>query len=113
MDANQPVTAGIGHNRCGATIQVEIKLFNSLAVFGGARGSRFRLAVEEGTTIGDVLALLRVPRKEVYLAFVNGRDVTPGLVGAALRTGHELDHGDVLALSGPVPYSFGYGSPVV
>ena len=113
MDASHPITAGIGHNRSGAGIEVEVKLFNSLAAFGGPRGSRFRLTIEEGATIGEVLALLRVPLQEVYLAFVNGRDVTPGVVGAAPRTAHELEHGDVLALSGPVPYSFGYGSPVV
>jgi hypothetical protein len=113
MDASPPDHAGIGHNRAGAAIEIEVKFFNSLAAFAGGRGPRFRLALGEGATVGEVLALLGVPLREVFLAFVNGRDVTPGLLGAALRTGHELENGDVLALSGPVPYSFGYGIPVV
>ncbi len=44
---------------------------------------------------------------------VNGRDITPGLVGDDIRDYHVLDDGDVIALSGEVPYSYGYGSPVV
>jgi hypothetical protein len=44
---------------------------------------------------------------------VNGRDITPGLVGDSIRDYHVLDDGDVIALSGAVPYSYGYGSPVV
>jgi len=113
MDASPPEHAGIGHNRAAAAIEIEVKLFNSLAAFGGGRGPRFCLTLGEGATVAEVLALLGVPLREVYLAFVNGHDVTPGLVGAALRTGHELENGNVLALSGPVPYSFGYGIPVV
>jgi hypothetical protein len=44
---------------------------------------------------------------------VNGRDITPGRVGDGIRDYHVLDDGDVVALSGAVPYSYGYGSPVV
>jgi hypothetical protein len=44
---------------------------------------------------------------------VNGRDITPGLVGGDIKDYHVLDDGDVIALSGAVPYSYGYGSPVV
>ena len=43
---------------------------------------------------------------------VNGRDVTP-LLNGGIETGHLLEDGDVVALSGPVPCSWGYGSPVV
>ncbi len=44
---------------------------------------------------------------------VNGRDITPGLVGDDIRDYHVLDDGDVIALSGAVSYSYGYGSSVV
>ena len=44
---------------------------------------------------------------------VDRRDVTPGRVGAPVNRGHEIVEGDVVALSGPVPYSDGYGAPVV
>ncbi len=40
------------------------------------------------------------------------RDVTPGRVGAPVNRDHEIDEGDVAALSGPAPYSDGYRAPV-
>ena len=43
----------------------------------------------------------------------NGRDVTPGRVGAPVSSDREIADGDIVALSGPVPYSYGYGAPVV
>ena len=43
----------------------------------------------------------------------NGRDVTPGRVGAPVNSDREIAIGDIVALSGPVPYSYGYGAPVV
>ena len=64
----------IGHNLGDLTIEVEVRLFNSLTPFGGRDGHRRLLSLPAGSTIDD---------------------------------------GDVVALSGPVPYSWGYGSPVV
>jgi len=55
---------------------------------------------------------MRIPSGEVFLALQNGRDVTASLY-ADLNTERTVDDGDVVALSGPVPYSWGYGSPVV
>ena len=44
----------------------------------------------------------------------NGRDVTPGIYrGGVVNTEAVLDDGDVIAVSGPVPYSWAYGAPVV
>lgn len=105
--------AAIGHNIENVRVEVEVRMFNSIARFANGGGWRRRLCLSPGATVGDVLSLLGVPRAEVFLVMVNGRDVTRGLVGDPVRTGYELDHGDVLALSGPVPYSFGYGAPVV
>ncbi len=106
-------SAGIGHNSSGATIAVEVRLFNSVARFANGGGWRRTLALAPGATVSDVLARLAIPPGEVFLLMVNGRDVTPGVVGAPVRTARELDHGDVVALSGPVPFSWGYGTAVV
>jgi sulfur carrier protein ThiS len=103
----------IGHNSANAVVEIEVRMFNSIARFSNGNGSRFRLALEPGATVGDVLSSLGIPPGEVFLVMVNGRDITPGTLGKAVRTGYELDDGDVLALSGPVPFSWGYGLPVV
>lgn len=104
--------AGIGHNVQGLIVTVEVRLFNSLARFGGREGFRRKLSLPAGTTVGDILRQLGVPAAEVFLALRNGRDVTPSLY-SALNTEKAVDDGDIIALSGPVPYSWGYGSAVV
>lgn len=71
------------------------------------------MTVPAATTVGELGDRLGVPRKELFLVLANGRDITPGLVGDIIRDYHVLDDGDVIALSGAVPYSYGYGSPVV
>lgn len=98
----------IGHNVGDVTIETEVRLFNSLFRSGGT----MRVALPAGSTIADLLARLGIPRAEVHLAMVNGRDVTPRLLGG-IETGHPIQEGDVVALSGPVPYSWGYGAPIV
>jgi hypothetical protein len=103
----------IGHNRGEVSLTIEVRMFNSTARYSNGNGGRFPLTVEPGATVGDVLSILGVPAREVFLVMVNGRDITPGLISDPVRTGYELDDGDVLALSGPVPYSWGYGAPVV
>lgn len=105
--------AWIGHNRGDAAVEIEVRMFNSIARYANGSGGRFRLDVAPGTTVGDVLARLGVPARALYVVMVNGRDITPGTLRDPVRTGYELDHGDVLALSGPVPWSWGYGAPVV
>ena len=102
----------IGHNLGDLTIEVEVRLFNSLSRFGGRDGHRRILSLPAGSTIGDVLGRLHIPPGEVFLALQNGRDVTQSLY-ADLNTERTINEGDVVALSGPVPYSWGYGSPVV
>ena len=42
----------------------------------------------------------------------NGRDITPSLYGG-VNTQTVLNEDDVIAFSGPVPYSWGYGSAIV
>jgi hypothetical protein len=102
----------IGHNSADIKITVEVRLFNSLAKFLPKQDKKPVLEFEPGSTIGDILSRMGIPKADVFLALCNGRDVTPEL-GSDICTDYELDEGDVIALSGPVPYSWGYGAPVV
>lgn len=104
---------GLGHNIADMVVRIEVRLFNAVARYAGPGRARQKLTVPAGTTVGDLADRLGVPRAALYLVLVNGRDITPGLVGDGIRDYHVLDDGDVVALSGAVPYSYGYGSPVV
>lgn len=106
-------SARLGHNSAGLEVLVEVRFFNAVARYAGPGGPRRKVSLPAGTTVGELADRLGVPRKDLFLVLVNGRDITPGLVGDAIRDYHVLDDGDVIALSGAVPYSYGYGSPVV
>ncbi|WP_035693339.1 MoaD/ThiS family protein [Azospirillum halopraeferens] len=107
----QTARAAIGHNSRSTRIAVEVKLFNSLSRHGN--GKPFHaLALSAGATVGDVVRHFAIPADSVYLVLVNGRDVTRTL-GDGVNLDRELDDGDVVALSGPVPFSWGYGAAVV
>lgn len=101
-----------GHNSADFTIQAELRLFNTLAGHKGAPLQPQTISLSAGSTLGDLLRQIDLPAPRVFLAFVNGRDVTPRLEGG-IETGHPLQNGDVVALSGPIPYSWGYGSAIV
>lgn len=106
--------AGLGHNADGATIGIEARFFNSLARYSGTEGLKRRLELPAGSTVGDLIALLKLPVPEIFLVLRNGRDITPGLYqGGVVATHVVLDDGDTIAFSGPVPYSWAYGAPVV
>jgi molybdopterin converting factor small subunit len=106
--------SGIGHNSREITLKVEARFFNSLAEYCGPDGPRQRVTLEAGGTVGDLIRMFRLPIDEIFLVLRNGRDVTPGVYrGGYVNEDAVLDDGDVIAFSGPVPYSFGYGAPVV
>lgn len=107
------MTAAIGHNSRDVTVTAEVRLFNAIARFANGQGTHRRIVLPAGTTVGELAGRLGIPRGDIFLALVNGRDVTPGLVGAAINGHHVVEEGDVVALSGAVPYSYGYGAPVV
>lgn len=111
MEAQHSATAGIGHNRAGVTVDVEVRLFNSLASYA-PEGRPQHLTMPAGTSVGDMIRQLGLPPDRVFLVLVNGRDVTASLHGP-INTARVLEDGDVVAFSGPVPYSWGYGAPVV
>lgn len=107
-------SAGIGHNAGCAVIRVEARFFNSLARFSGTDGLCRAMEMPAGATVGDLIALLKLPVRDIFLVLRNGRDITPGLYqGGVVNMRVVLDDGDTIAFSGPVPYSWAYGAPVV
>lgn len=111
---NSRPTARQGHNSDLFMLTVQARFFNSLAHYGGQENAPQQLSVAAGTTVGDLIQYFRIPQHEIFLVLRNGRDITPGLyVGGNINTDAVLDDGDIIAFSGPVPYSYGYGAPVV
>lgn len=102
----------MGHNIGDITVTVEVRLFNSLSGYSGIGGRPVRLQIPAGSSVGDILRTLKIPGEKIFLALRNGRDITPSLYDP-LNKDAILDEGDVLGLSGPVPYSWGYGAPIV
>ncbi len=105
--------ASIGDNSQNITLRVETRLFNSLTKYAKQTSWRRSLNVPAGCTIADLVARLGLPEREIFLVLKNGRDVSTGLVGAHVNLNATVSDGDVIAFSGPVPYSYGYGAPVV
>lgn len=101
----------IGHNSGDVDVNVEVRFFNSIARGRNGKGLFESARFPAGSDIADILRQYAINPDEVFLIFVNGRDITPELDG--VRTGYVLEEGDVISLSGPVPYSWGYGAPVV
>ena len=102
-----------GHNIAGVEIAVEVRFFNAITPYAGPGGDHQKMILPAGTTVGDLAKRLRIPRDKLFLVLVNGRDVTPGLVGEEINEHRTIEDGDVVAFSGAVPYSYGYGAPVV
>ncbi len=88
-------------------IDIEIRLFNSLAKYGINR-----LSLSDSDTVADAMRRLDIPERDIYLVLLNGRNIMESL-GGGIEREHRLRHGDTLALSGPVPFSRAYGAPVV
>ncbi|HHN67361.1 MAG TPA: hypothetical protein ENK15_04915 [Thermopetrobacter sp.] len=102
--------SALGHNRRDAVIRVEVRMFN--AICGPGQPRIVALELQPGDTIADIVKRLDIPLDKVFLILRNGRDVTPSLKGPP-NVDEFLEDGDVIAFSGPVPYSAGYGAPVV
>lgn len=87
-------------------MQVEVRMFNTMTRYAKGRGARCRLSLGAEATVGEVLSALGIPPGEVYLVMVNGRDITPRVKGLPVWTSRALANGDVVALSGPVPFTW-------
>lgn len=107
------MTYGIGHNAQEVSIRIEVRLFNSLQKFAGENGWRSQMEVMAGSTVADIVSKMRVPKSEIFLVMRNGRDVSRGLVDGPINFEAALEDGDVVAFLGPVPYSYGFGAPIV
>ena len=105
--------ARIGDNSENRTLKIEVRLFNALTRYAGPKGTRRIMELPVGVSVREIAARLNIPFERLFLVLANGRDVTAGLVGDAVNGAYQVEDGDVIALSGPVPYSYGYGAPVV
>lgn len=99
------------HNIEGAMVRFQVRPFNRIASQLG-KHLPFDMSLPAGATVGDLFRHLAVTPADVFLVFVNGRDITREL-NAPVRTDYAIQDDDVIALSGPVPYSWGYGAPIV
>ena len=94
-------------------VNITVRFFNSLTKY--ANGNiHVPVTLDQRMTIGEVLNTLPVPESEIFLVLHNGRNVMRGFgFNSGIEKEHVLKDGDILALSGPVPFSRGYGSAVV
>ncbi len=93
-------------------VNVEVHLFNALRKY--AKGGVQWLHVPRRALITEILSQLEVPEAEVFLALHNGRNIMRGFgFQSGIDSPPELAEGDRFAFSGAVPFSRGYGSPVV
>ena len=107
-------TAPIGHNADGVKIRVQVRFFNTLSRFTQNPAFREDVEVAADATVGELIERFKLPVDGIFLVLRNGRDITPGIYqGGVVNTDAGLNDGDVIAFSGPVPYSYGYGAPVV
>lgn len=116
IEATDDSSATIGHNSGDSTIDFVVKGFNSITPFVAKNGAPKPMKMKVGTTIRDLVQTLGIPTSEVFLVMKNGRDVTKGIYPANNpECNYEviIDEGDHISFSGPVPYSYGYGSAVV
>ncbi len=76
-------------------MKVEVHLFATLARYlpAGAAGDSVTLEVAEGTTVGELLRVLKIPELFDCMRVVNGRDVP---------SDHRLVDGDRVSLFPPL-----------
>lgn len=91
-------------------IEIEIHLYNSLSKYCRVQAP-LRLALPPGTRARSLVRQLGIPQDEIYVAWRNGRNIMTRL-GGDVEDDVVLDHGDRVALSGPIPFSRAYGAPV-
>jgi len=112
MDAQSEEYGQIGHNSLDIPIIVRAKMFNSIKAPDG--GPRLRdIAMTAGDTLDDLVRVLGIDKDALFIVWANGRDVSKRMCSDGINLDYVIEDGDEIALSGPIPYSWGYGSPVV
>jgi len=71
-------------------MEIKVKLFATLRE---NRGKEVSLELDKGATAEDALKKLEIPKKDVAILMINGRDDNPG---------KELKDGDLLSIFPPV-----------
>jgi sulfur carrier protein ThiS len=88
-------------------VGIEVRIYNSLQKF--VAQPRITLDIQGQVSVAAQVHQLGIDGREIYVAFKNGKPLGRGMAAAADTT---LSNGDSLALSGPIPFSWGYGAPV-
>jgi len=81
-------------------MQVTLKLFASLASYlppTKKNGIEADLSLPEGSTIGDIIEIYKIPKQSAHLVMVNGVYVQP-----EHRLSYVLKESDALAICPPV-----------
>ena len=108
--------AMMGHNSRDVMVKFVVKGFNKISPYVAKHGAAVEMELPAGATLRTLVSKLGIPDHTIFLALKNGRDVTAGIYPAnnpEINLEVEIDEGDHISFSGPVPYSYGYGSPVV
>ena len=116
FDLTDDATAPIGHNFGDIKVRFVVKGFNSISPYVKKNGAPREMELPVGATMRDLVSLLGIPKHTIFLAMKNGRDVTKGLYPSKdpeVNLDVMIEQDDHISFSGPVPYSYGYGSPVV
>ncbi len=94
-------------------IRITVRLFNSLSKYADGK-TELSFNSAGNLTVGEILKSFSVPENEIFLLLHNGRNIMRGVgFNAGIEKDHLLKDGDILAFSGPIPFSRGYGAGVV
>lgn len=88
----------------GAMMSIEVRFVSSLTKYSDSSRYSERIEVPAETTVGDLIAIYRLPLNEIARVLCNGRDMNPGTyTGGNLDLGASISDGDVITFSGPSP----------
>ncbi len=59
-----------------SNMEVEIKLYNEMKWFAPGEQTDFKVKIEEGSTVSDVLTKLKIPSETQRVVLLNGKRVT-------------------------------------
>ncbi len=90
--------------RTSHQISIEVRFLAGLSKFSTSARYHERLEVPAETTIGDLIALYKLPLDEIGRVLCNGRDMNPGTyTGGNLDLGASISDGDVITFAGVAP----------
>ncbi len=54
-------------------IVIEVRLYGEMKCFSPGEQAEFKLKIEKGSTVSDVLSILKIPVETQYVVLLNGR----------------------------------------